>query len=253
MINTKYVALSRQMALWNQMDVVSNNMANVNTTGYKAEDTIFSTYLAQTPKAEGMASVPVAFTEDFGNYKNFNAGAIIETGNALDMAINGDGFFAVETQDGEKYTRKGSFAINHEGALVTNEGNYVLSDAGQPIIFAPDQRDISISAAGEIFSTVTEAGVARNNIVGNLKLVDFENKQLLTKVGNSLFDNSDANNIIESTAQVKQGALEKSNVESVSEMTKLVKLQRSYEYVQQMIDAEHNRLSNTISAYQQMI
>ncbi|MFI3242061.1 MAG: flagellar basal-body rod protein FlgF [Alphaproteobacteria bacterium] len=253
MINTKYVALSRQIALWNQMDTVSNNVANVNTTGFKAEDAIFSEYITDTPKAKGVASDPVYFTQNFGTYKNFNEGAIVETGNALDLAIDGEGFFAVATQNGEQYTRKGNFTLNAEGALVTNEGHYVLSTDNKPIIFAPEETDISISGDGSVYSTQIEAGISQNNFVANIKLINFENPQELTKTAGTLFEANENSNAIASNAVLKQGAIEKSNVEGVVEMTRLVKLQRSYEYVQQMIDAEHERLSNTISAYRQMI
>lgn len=252
MINTKYVALSRQMALWKQMDVVSNNMANVNTSGFKAEDTIFSQYVLQTPQAKGFGSNPVYFTQDFGAYKDFSEGTITTTGNALDMAIKGDGFFVVETQEGERYTRKGQFSLNSDGALVTNDGHLLLSENNEPFFFAPNEKDISISASGEIYATTTGDGVAQSNLIGKIKLVDFENPQRLLKTAGTLFENVAGNEIIASNAGVVQGAIEKSNVEGVVEMTKMIKLQRSYEYVQQMIDEEHTRLSNTISAFSQL-
>ncbi len=254
MINTKYVALSRQMALWKQMDVVSNNMANVNTNGYKAQEAIFSEYVLQTPQVQNSAKENVYFTHDFGEYKNFNEGPIVETGNALDVAIKGNGFFAVEDQNGaEKYTKKGQFTLNQDGALVTNEGNYVLSTTGEPIFFAPNEKDVSITETGEVFSTITEAGVSQNNYIANIKIVEFENPQLLKKEAGQLFANVENNKSFASDSRLLQGALEKSNVEGVVEMSKLIKLQRSYEYVQQMIDEEHTRLSNTIAAYGQMI
>ena len=101
MDNTKYIALSRQMALWKQMDIVSNNMANMNTSGYKQDDAIFASYLTQTKNAEGFGRVPVYFTQDFGMYKDFKEGAIVHTGNTFDLALQGDAFFAIETPEGE--------------------------------------------------------------------------------------------------------------------------------------------------------
>lgn len=89
MDNTKYIALSRQMALWKQMDIVSNNMANMNTSGYKQDDAIFASYLTQTKNAEGFGRVPVYFTQDFGMYKDFKEGAIVHTGNTFDLALQG--------------------------------------------------------------------------------------------------------------------------------------------------------------------
>ena len=103
MDNINYIALSRQMALWKQMDTVSNNMANMNTAGFKQDDTLFSSYLVQTADAQGIGSAPLYFTEDFGTFQNFAEGAFEETGNVFDVAIQGDGFFCVETPAGEMF------------------------------------------------------------------------------------------------------------------------------------------------------
>lgn len=246
MMNTKYVALSRQMALWKQMDNVSNNMANVNTSGFKMEDTIFSQFVAKTPEAKGFGANPVHFTQDFGMYKNFSEGAISETGNTFDVAIKGDGFFAVETDEGERYTRKGQFSLSQDGQLITNDGSIVLSENNEPFFFAPNEKEISITQSGEVLT--------ENGLIGRLKLVEFADNQKLLKVANTMFENTAGNQMTANpaNAQVVQGAIEKSNVDGVTEMTKLIKLQRSYEYVQQMIDEEHTRLSNTISAFSQL-
>ena len=132
MDNTKYIALSRQMALWKQMDIVSNNMANMNTSGYKQDDAVFSSYLVQTPEATGFGRVPVYFTQDYGQYQDFREGAIVNTGNTFDLASRGDVFFAIETNQGEMYTKKGSFTLDANGQLVTMEGQAVLSENNEP-------------------------------------------------------------------------------------------------------------------------
>lgn len=111
MDNTKYIALSRQMALWKQMDIVSNNMANMNTSGYKQDDAVFSSYLVQTPEATGFGRVPVYFTQDYGQYQDFREGAIVYTGNTFDLASRGDVFFAIETNQGEMYTKKAALRL----------------------------------------------------------------------------------------------------------------------------------------------
>lgn len=247
MDNIKYIALSRQMALWKQMDVVSNNMANMNTSGYKQDDAVFSSYLAQTKGGEGMAKQPLYFTQDYGVYQNFSEGMIAETGNTFDLAIKGDGFFAIGTAQGERYTRKGQFSLNADGQLITNDGQTVLSENNEPFFFAPGEKEITISENGEVST--------ENGIIGRLKIVSFEDNQKLLKVADTMFENVNGNGMIVggNNAEVLQGALEKSNVNSIGEMTKLVNLQRSYEYVQQMIDEEHDRVSNTISAFGQMI
>lgn len=246
MDNTKYVALSRQMALWKQMDIVSNNMANMNTTGYKHDDAVFTSYLVQTPQAEGFGKVPVYFTMDYGQYQDFSEGAIINTGNTFDLVSRGDNFFAVETSQGEMYTKKGSFTLNANGQLVTMEGQAVLSENNEPFFFAPGEKDISIASNGDV--------TTENGTIGRLKLVKFADNQKLMKVADTLFSNPAGNTMTVGAedVQVVQGALEQSNVNSITEMTKMIKLQRSYEIVQSMIDEEHERLSNTITAYSQL-
>lgn len=246
MDNTKYVALSRQMALWKQMDIVSNNVANMNTTGYKQDDAIFTSYLVETPQAAGFGKVPVYFTQDYGQYQDFSEGAIVNTGNTFDLVSRGDNFFAVETNQGEMYTKKGNFTLDANGQLVTMEGNPVLSENNEPFFFAPGEKDISIADNGDV--------TTENGTIGRIKLVKFADNQKLMKVADTLFANPAGNamTIGSQDVQVVQGALEHSNVNSVTEMTKMIKLQRSYEIVQQMIDEEHERLSNTITAYSQL-
>ena len=246
MDNTKYVALSRQMALWKQMDIVSNNMANMNTSGYKQDDAVFTDYMVKTENAQGFGKTPVYFTMDYGIFKDFSEGAFVETGNTFDAAIQGDAFFAVETPEGERYTRKGQFSLNADGQLVTKDGYPVLSENNEPFFFAPGETMINIAENGDVST--------ENGMIGRLKLVSFANNQKLLKIAGTMFENMPGNTmVIENQAVVKQGMIEQSNVSPIAEMTKLIKLQRSYEYVQQMIDEEHERLSNTIDTYSQLI
>lgn len=246
MDNTNYIALSRQMALWKQMDIVSNNMANMNTAGFKQDDALFTSYLVQTPEAQGVGSVPLYFTEDYGSFQNFAEGALVETGNTFDLAIKGDAFFCLETEAGEMYTRKGQFSLNADGQLVTNDGAVVLSENNEPFYFAPGEKEISITESGDVLT--------ENGLIGRLKLASFDDNQKLLKVAGTMFENVPGNamRVGNNNAVVAQGAIEKSNVNPIEEMTKLIKVQRSYEYVQQMIDSEHERLSNTISTYAQL-
>jgi len=246
MDNTKYVALSRQMGLWKQMDIVSNNMANMNTSGFKQDEAIFTSYIVETKKAEGLGQVPVVFTQDFGIFKDFQEGAFQETGNQLDVAIQGDGFFALETTQGERYTRKGQFSLDYEGKIVTKEGDVLLSENSEPFFIAPGEKEIYISESGDVST--------ENGVIGRLKVVAFADNQKLKKIGNTMFENVEGNTMEVGVAdiRIKQRMVEKSNVEPIVEMSKMIKLQRSYEYVQQMIDEEHERLSNTINTYAQL-
>ena len=246
MDNINYIALSRQMALWKQMDAVSNNMANMNTAGFKQDDTLFSSYLVQTADAQGIGSAPLYFTEDFGTFQNFAEGAFEETGNVFDVAIQGDGFFCVETPAGEMYTRKGQFSLSSEGALITNDGALVLSENNEPIFFAPSEKEITITESGDVMT--------ENGTIARLKVAHFADNQKLLKVAGTMFENVAGNDMTIGTDNMRfaQGAIEKSNVNPLNETTKSIKVQRSYEYVQQMIDNEHDRLSNTISTYAQL-
>ncbi len=245
MDNTKYIALSRQMALWKQMNVVSNNVANMNTTGYKQEDTLFSTYIAQTMNATGMGKEPVYFTQDFATYNNFSEGPLVETGNSLDVALQGDGFFVIDTGSGVSYTRKGNFTLDSNGMIVTPDGYPVLSQNNAPLFIAPTETEIMITEDGSVST--------ENGIIGRLQVVKFADNQKLLKKAGTMFDNVDGNAVMAAdNVRVVHGSLEKSNVNSVEEMTKLIQLQRSYDFVQQMIDEEHDRISNTIETYSQL-
>lgn len=246
MDNTKYIALSRQMGLWKQMDIVSNNMANMNTSGYKQDEAVFSSFLVETQNAQGFGKAPVYFSQDFGSYQDFREGAIVDTGNTFDVALKGDSFFAIETAQGERFTKKGQFSLNSEGMMVTVDGEPVLSENNEPFFFAPGEKDVNIAQNGDVST--------ENGIVGRLKVVKFADNQKLLKVANTMFENTSGNAMIVNPqeTQVIQGAIEKSNVDPISEMTRMIKLQRSYEYVQQMIDGEHQRVANTISAYAQL-
>ena len=181
MDHTAYIALSRQMALWKQMDVVSNNMANMNTVGYKQDGVLFTSYMNETPDAEGIGALPQFFTQDFANYHNFIEGEFKLTGNTFDVAIKGDGFFCVETADGEKYTRKGQFTLDKDGALVTSDGNYVLSENDTPLFIAPGETEVTISESGDV--------ITENGVVGKLKVATFADNQKLLQLSVVLFEN----------------------------------------------------------------
>ena len=245
MDNTKYIALSRQMALWKQMNVVSNNVANMNTTGFKQEGTIFSTVVAQTLNAKDMGNDPVYFTQDLATYTDFLEGALVETGNTFDVALQGDGFFAVETDQGISYTRKGNFTLDRNGMMVTTDGYPVLSQNNEPIFIAPTETEVVITEDGSVST--------ENGIIGRLNVVKFADNNKLVKRADTMFDNVAGNQQTQADdVRVVQRSLEKSNVNAVEEMAKLIQLQRSYDFVEQMIDEEHDRISNTIETYSQL-
>ncbi len=186
MENALLVGLSRQMALMHELDIVANNVANINTTGYKADNTLFSEYLM--PRAsDGQFSGPdrrVSFVQDRASWIDFAPGAIERTGNPLNVAIDGTGYLVVQTPQGQRYTRNGALSTNGTGQLVTSDGNPVLGDSG-PITFQPTDHDINISPNG-IF-TVREGSSTVDSQRGKLQIASFDQPQLLQKDGGSTF------------------------------------------------------------------
>ena len=148
MQNAVLVGLSRQVALGREMDVVANNIANLNTTGFKADGSIFEEFLASAARADQTGG-QVSFVRDRGIWHDMSQGPVEHTGNSLDVAIDGKGFLVVQTPRGERYTRNGSMQINASGQLVTSDGFAVLGDGG-PIQFQPNDRQVSISRDGTI-------------------------------------------------------------------------------------------------------
>jgi flagellar basal-body rod protein FlgF len=234
MQNAVLVGLSRQLALAREMDVIANNIANMNTDGFKADGALFEEYLNSA--ARGMPDARVSFVRDRATWIDMSSGPIERTGNALDVAINGDGFFAVQTPRGVRYTRNGSFHINANGQLVTAAGDPVLGDGG-PITFQPTDRQISINPDGTV--SVREGASITDSQRGRLRIVTVDNPALLQKDGNTYFNYvgnaqpADARNVT-----VEQGAIEKSNVRAVVEMARMIEVTRSYTQIAAMLQQQ---------------
>ena len=155
MENALLIGLSRQTVLERQLDVVANNIANVNTAGFKADSSLFEEYLMPGAHEDNFKGSDrrVSYVQDRGTYRNFTQGPAEQTKNPLDIAISGDAFFVVQTAGGERYTRDGGLQINSQGQLVTAAGNPVLGTSG-PIVFQPTDHDINVSPDGTV--TVVE-------------------------------------------------------------------------------------------------
>jgi len=238
MENTSYIALSRQTALWRQMDVVANNIANMNTPAYKGEHMVFTEYLARSRSADSAFPDTLSYPMDLGSYRDTATGPMETTGNPLDLAITGEGYFEIETDFGRYYTRNGRFMLNQDGMVVTTEGHPVLTREGTPVFIAPNEKTISIAKDGSIS---TETGP-----VGQLRLVTFEDEQAMRRVQAGLYDAQDQEPQDVEAANVQQGAVEGSTVEPVVEMSRLIELQRAYESIQKMIETEGERQRNVI-------
>lgn len=237
MDNTTYIALSRQRALWNQLEVVSNNLANVNTTGYKGTDVLFTQYIERVKQNDRTFEDKVAFTHDFGLVRNLAQGAFNYTGNVFDLAIQGEGYFTIQG-DGEpvRYTRAGSFTTNAERQLVTQDGRRVLGTDNQPIEIPADVGEILIQGDGSIINQATAEPV------GQVKVVRFDNERLLKQVdGTGFVTVPGQEEIALQNPKVAQGVLEDSNVNGISEMTRLIALNRTYADVTRMVEQEHER------------
>ena len=229
--NSLLVGLSRQVALGRELDVVANNIANINTTGYKADGSLFEEYLQSSARADQPRS-RISFVQDRGTWHDLSAGPLEHTGNPLNVAIDGSAFLVVQTARGERYTRNGALQINANGELVTSEGNQVLGEAG-PIVFQPTDRQISISTDGTI--SAREGTSKTDSLRGQLRLVAFNSTQQMQKDGSSTFSTSGPPPTPTKASRVIQGALEKSNVRGVVEMTRMIEVTRSYTQVANML------------------
>src|SRR4030088_1995067 len=238
MENALLIGLSRQMVLERQMDVVANNVANVNTNGFKADKSLFEEYLKSGAHEDNFLGRDrrVSYVQDSGTFKDFSQGPSEQTRSPLDVAIDGGGFLVVQTPAGERYTRAGGLQINNQGQLVTAAGNPVLGNSG-PIVFQPTDHDVSIAADGNI--TVLEGVNRIDSVRGKLRMVNFADAQKLVKEGSNLYSagpGTAAQPDIVST--VRQGFIEKSNVNSVAEMSRMIEVTRAYTQISAMLQQQ---------------
>lgn len=273
-----WVPLSGAIAQQRNVETIANNVANANTPGFKKDQVVFKEYLAALEKPGQDIDVPRgefkpddfyrsngaedSFVKVDGTYTLHEQGQLTPSGNPFDNALNGPGFFEVLTPNGVRYSRKGSFSVNGEGKLVTDQGFYVLSKDAPPVAgpdgkmnlaSAPESRVInvngsrfSISLEGEIFNG--------DNKVGNLAITEFSDVHALKKEGHSLFINPDQTNIKvgDLKTTVHQGFVEQSNVNAISEMSNLINANRTFESIQRAIknyDAISSKAVNEISKF----
>ena len=230
MDNALFVGLSRQMILRREMEIIANNIANMDTTGFKVESMMQKTDPAE-PAVTLDGPRPVKFVAPDGVARNFGQGALAKTGGELDMAIEGKGFFQVQAPDGPRFTRDGRFTTDPTGRLVTQAGYAVLDDGGGEITIDAEKGQVSIGADGSM-----SQGDER---IGKVGMFSFVNPGALEKAGDNLFRNA-SNLQPEPAAEVKlrQGHLEGSNVTPVLEITRMVEVSRAYEQTAKMMDSE---------------
>jgi flagellar basal-body rod protein FlgF len=238
MENASLVGLSRQIALQRELDVVANNVANLNTTGYKADNVVFHEHLMPVARANAFRAPDrrLSFVQDRATWLDLAQGPVQQTGNPLDIAISDNAFLTVQTPRGERYTRNGALQINNAGQLVTSEGLQVIGQNG-PIVFQSNDRNVSISTDGTI--SVREGNNTTDSLRGKLRLASFDQPQRLQKDGTSTYM-TPAGMQAQTPAAVRvvQGTIEKSNVRGVVEMTRMVEVTRTYTQVASMLQQQ---------------
>lgn len=234
MDSTGYIALTRQSGLMREMQVVANNIANAATTGFRQEGVVFSEFVSSV---EGAPSLSMGQANV--RRTSFEQGTLEQTGGTFDLAIEGNGFFLIETAQGERLTRAGGFSPDAAGDLVTFDGNRVLDAGGAPVFVPPDARSITISPDG----TISADGA----LVGQIGVVQPTEPADLVREGGVMFRAETGFEPAES-ARVFQGFVEASNVDPISQLTRMIEIQRAYEMGQSFLDSEDERVRRAMDA-----
>lgn len=234
------VALSRQDTLARQLDIVANNLANMNTTGFKAESVMFTEYLMHAGLGAAGTGDAIAFVHDIGTLRDSADGKLEQTGGDLDVAIEGDGHLVVATPEGERYTRNGHLRLDETGQLVTESGNPVLTQGGTPVLFSPTDAQINIAADGTVSSASGE--------LGRLRVVRFTHPELLHASPDGLLTSDEQPQDV-SAPVLMQGMLEGSNVQPIVEMQRLIDLHRAYDEARALVDREDDRIRKMLQVY----
>jgi flagellar basal-body rod protein FlgF len=239
MDNALMLGLQTQRVLQRRLDVSANNLANISTAGFKA-DALMTEEVDDTGASADANPTDIRFVRDVGLTRDMGQGEIASTGNPLDVAIEGNGFFMVQGPNGPQYTRDGAFKLTGDGQLVTGDGRPVLNSGGAPITFDAQGESPTIGRDGAI----TVAG----NEVGRLGVVMFTSPGALSKVGDNLWD-AHGQQSQPFDGVVVQGALEGSNVRPVIEITRLIEISRAYQSAAQFVanaDALRQRAIQTL-------
>lgn len=235
MENVGYVTLTRQSGLTREMQVIANNIANSATTGFRQEGLIFGEYVKRT---EGGPSISMATA----NIRNTSMvqGALTKTGGRFDFAIEGKGFFLIETPAGERLTRAGNFSLSAVGDLVTPDGFRVLDAGGAPIFIPPDASDASLAADG----TISAGG----RPLAQIGLYEPADPLALFREDGVMFRSEGGTEPV-LDGRILQGFLENANVDPVSQIARMIEVQRAYEMGQSFLDAENERIRAALKTF----
>jgi flagellar basal-body rod protein FlgF len=234
MSSATYIALSSQMALRRQLDVVANNVANASTPAFKAERLIF----AEVLEGAGTGGRRLSFVHDIGTERDTRQGTLTRTGNSLDVAIQGDGYFTVQTPLGPRYTRNGRWQLDPQGRLVTPQGYALLGDGSQPVEIPQGATDLSIGRDGTVTTSLGNAG--------RVGVVAFDKEQELRPAANGLYVTDATPGPVPADTAVVQGMIEESNVQPIVEVTRMMSLSRSFNFAKEMLDGESDRSKSAI-------
>ncbi len=238
MDTTTYVGLSRMIALQRQIEMTANNIANAGTPGFKASRLLFSDYLVnQRRVAQPLEARQVQFVQDRGTHRDFAIGRMQKTGNPLDVALGGEGFFVFATDRGERFGRNGRLTLDGEGRMVGPEGFPVLSTAGAPIVVAPTDSRIAIAPDGTVST--------ENGIVGRLRVVRFDQPQALLSEGANLYASDEEPRDV-AAPMVMQGMIEDANVQPVVELVTMMAQLREFQFASQLVEQEGERRTQAI-------
>ena len=224
MENAITTALSKQLILSRALDVAANNIANQTTAGFKAERSDFREYISTIATNEGDRDVSLVIDPD--TFTDFSAGGLDATNAPLDFAIDGDGYFGLETQTGRQYTRDGNFQLNSFGELTNRNGDLVIDDNGGPILINPDLGPLLVSNDGELQQDGTP--------IARIGVFVFDDNRSLRRVGDNNFASNDTPEAKQS-GRIHQGFIETSNVEPIRAMTDMIEILRAYEAAGQVI------------------
>lgn len=237
MDNSLLVSLSQQMAAYQSMDVIANNIANVSTPGYRREEQTFRQYIEQLPATEGdTGTQTLSFVQDAGIVRDMSEGPMRATGATYDLALHGKGFFVVQTPNGERYTRNGHFSLDTAGQIVDDSGDALQGDGGA-ITINTDDGDIHIGADGTLSG--------KNGQIGKVRVAGFANEAALSKDGASLYSAAETPTTATSV-EIRQGTLEESNVQPVVEISRMVDVMRAYQATATMTKSQEDLLRQAI-------
>ena len=234
MDNGIYISLSRQMALFRDLEVSANNLANATTPGYNTQKLVFSDYLAKDQKRKD------AYANDVSTYRDTAKGSLRMTNNPLDVSVTGPGYFIVETPFGERYTKAGNFQINAEGTLMNTQGYPVLGNDGGRIVLPENANRVEINGLGQV--------LVDGNDIGQIGLAEFADEQKMERMGDTLY-RAKEEPLPADNSRVVQGAIENSNVSAVSELIRVQEVSRSVGSTSKFIETMYDLQRKVSSVY----